>query len=90
MQGEEVGDIYQNGKTYDVNVWSKPETRSNPMDIGNLLINTPSGGHVRLKEVADVRIVSSPNVVEREGQSRKIERLGQRQGPRSRFRGQGR
>ena len=73
LQGEEVGDIYQNGKTYDVNVWSKPETRSNPMDIGNLLINTPSGGHVRLKEVADVRIVSSPNVVEREGQSRKID-----------------
>jgi Cu/Ag efflux pump CusA len=73
MQGEEVGDIYQNGKTYDVNVWSTPATRSNPMNVGDLLIDTPAGGHVRLSEVADVRIVPSPNVVEREGQSRKID-----------------
>jgi Cu/Ag efflux pump CusA len=73
LQGEEVGDIFQDGKTYDVNVWSTPETRSNPMNISELLINTPKGGHVRLKEVADVRIVPSPNVVEREGQSRKID-----------------
>jgi CzcA family heavy metal efflux pump len=73
LQGEEVGDIFQNGRTYDVNVWSTPETRSNPMDIGELLINTPKGTHVRLREVADVRIVPSPNVVEREGQSRKID-----------------
>jgi Cu/Ag efflux pump CusA len=73
LQGEEVGDIFQNGKTYDVNVWSTPETRNNPMNISNLLINTPMGTHVRLSEVADVRIVPSPNVVEREGQSRKID-----------------
>lgn len=73
LQGEEVGDIFQGGKTYDVNVWSIKETRSNPLSIGELLINTPSGTHVRLEDVADVRIVPSPNVVEREGQSRKID-----------------
>jgi CzcA family heavy metal efflux pump len=73
LQGEEVGDIFQEGKTYDVNVWSTPATRSNPMNIGELLINTPLGTHVRLADVADVRIVPSPNVIEREGQSRKID-----------------
>jgi len=56
-----------------VNVWSTPATRSNPMNVSDLLIDTPTGGHVRLSEVADVRIVPSPNVVEREGQSRKID-----------------
>jgi Cu/Ag efflux pump CusA len=36
-------------------------------DIHQLLIDTPGGGHVRLGEVADVRIVSSPTVIRREG-----------------------
>jgi Cu/Ag efflux pump CusA len=73
VQGEEVGDIFWNGKTYDVNVWSTPETRNSVADIRELLIDTPDGGHVRLADVADVRIVPAPNVIEREGQSRKID-----------------
>jgi len=73
LQGEEVGDIYIGGKTYDVNVWSTPETRHSLSDIQNLLIDTPDGGRVRLADVADVRIVPVPNVIEREGQSRKID-----------------
>jgi CzcA family heavy metal efflux pump len=73
LQGEEVGDIFVGGKTYDVNVWSTPETRHSLSDIENLLIDTPRGERVRLAEVADVRIGAVPNVVEREGQSRKID-----------------
>jgi CzcA family heavy metal efflux pump len=73
LQGEEVGDIFIGGKTYDVNVWSTPETRNSLSDIENLLIDTPSGERVRLADVADVRIGAVPNVVEREGQSRKID-----------------
>jgi Cu/Ag efflux pump CusA len=73
LQGEEVGDIFIGGKTYDVNVWSTPETRHSLSDIENLLIDTPSGERVRLADVADVRIGAVPNVVEREGQSRKID-----------------
>ncbi len=73
LQGEEVGDIFIGGKTYDVNVWSTPETRNSLSDIENLLIDTPSGARVRLADVADVRIGAVPNVIEREGQSRKID-----------------
>ena len=73
MQGEEVGDIFQGGKTYDVNVWSTPKTRSSIDSLRELLIETPGGEHVRLADVADVRIVPAPNVVEREGQSRKTD-----------------
>jgi Cu/Ag efflux pump CusA len=73
LQGEEVGDIFIGGKTYDVNVWSTPQTRHSLSDIQNLLIDTPNGGRVRLADVADIRIVPVPNVIEREGQSRKID-----------------
>ena len=73
LQGEEVGDIFVGGKTYDVNVWSTPETRNSLSDIRELLIDTPAGGQVRLEEVADIRIAPVPNVIEREGQSRKID-----------------
>src|SRR5687767_2838216 len=73
LQGEEIGDIFVGGKTYDVNVWSTPESRDSLSDIQNLLIDTPSGERVRLADVADVRIGAVPNVVEREGQSRKID-----------------
>jgi Cu/Ag efflux pump CusA len=72
LQGEEVGDIYVGGKTYDVNVWSTPETRKSLTNIRELLIDTPAGGHVRLADVADVRIVPAPNVIEREGQSARL------------------
>jgi CzcA family heavy metal efflux pump len=73
LQGEEVGDIFIGGKTYDVNVWSIPTARDSLSDIENLLIDTPSGERVRLADVADVRIGAVPNVIEREGQSRKID-----------------
>ncbi len=73
VQGEEVGDIFVSGKTYDVNVWSTPATRNSLDDIRNLLLNTPSGERVRLADVASVKIVPAPNVIEREGQSRKID-----------------
>jgi Cu/Ag efflux pump CusA len=73
IQGEEVGDIFIGGKTYDVDVWSKPEARDSLDDIRNLLLDTPSGEQVRLADVASVDIVPAPNVIEREGQSRKID-----------------
>lgn len=73
LSGEEVGDIFINGRTYDVNVWSTPATRNSLNSISDLLINTPNGGHVRLGDVADVRLVPTPNVIERDSQSRKFD-----------------
>jgi CzcA family heavy metal efflux pump len=73
VQGEEVGDIFVGGKTYDVAVWSTPATRNSLTDIRELLIDTPYRTHVRLADVADIRIAPVPNVIEREGQSRKID-----------------
>src|SRR5206468_4003016 len=73
MSGEEVGDMFLNGKDYLVDVWSTPETRESVTSIRDLLLSTRTRSHVRLGEIADVRIRPTPNVVERVGQSRKID-----------------
>jgi CzcA family heavy metal efflux pump len=75
VSSEEVGDIYQGGKTYEVQVWSTPKTRENLESIEELPIDTPGGGHVRLGDLAEVRVVSTPNVIQRENQSRRIDVL---------------
>jgi CzcA family heavy metal efflux pump len=73
ISGVEVGDIYEHhGRTYEVYLWSTPETRNSVSDIRELLIDTPAGGHVRLQDVADVRVAPEPNVIAREAMSRRI------------------
>jgi CzcA family heavy metal efflux pump len=73
MSGEEVGDLFRDGKAYDVNVWSTPETRTSLTSILDLPIDTPSGGHVRLGDVADVQIAPAQSVIYRENDSRRID-----------------
>lgn len=73
VASEEVGDLYRGGKVYDVRVWSPVEVRSDITSIQNLQIDVPDGGKIRLEEVADVRILSTPNVIERDGNSRRID-----------------
>ena len=73
IQGEEIGDLFFGNKVYGVNVWTPPAARDSLSDIQNLWIDTPDGGRVQLKDVADVRIGGVPNVIAREDQSRKID-----------------
>jgi Cu/Ag efflux pump CusA len=73
LAGEEVGDIYRGGKAYDVQVWSTPETRNSLTSIGELPIDTPDGGVVLLGDVADIQIRATPNVIERDNGSRRID-----------------
>jgi CzcA family heavy metal efflux pump len=73
VAGEEVGDIFRAGKAYDVVVWSTPATRANAASVGELPIDTPAGGTVRLADVAQVSIQPVPNLIERENGSRRID-----------------
>jgi Cu/Ag efflux pump CusA len=66
VAGEEAGDIHIASRTYDVNVWSTPETRNSLSALRDLPIDTPGGGHVRLQDVADVVVAPTPNVINRE------------------------
>ena len=73
LSGIAVGSLYQDQKVFDVVVWGTPETRSSLTSIRQLLIDTPEGGHVRLGQVADVRIVASPAVIRRQAVSRYVD-----------------
>ena len=73
VAGNEVGDIFNSGRTYDVHVWSARESRHSLDALQNMLINTPTGKTVRLSEVADVQIAPTPNSIGREGGSRRID-----------------
>jgi CzcA family heavy metal efflux pump len=73
VTGIEVGDIFRDGKAYDVNVWSKPEARNSVGAIRNLRIDTPRAGQVPLSELADIHIAPTPNAVERWQMKRKID-----------------
>jgi Cu/Ag efflux pump CusA len=73
VTGTEVGDIFRDGKAYDVNVWSTPRNRNSVNAIQGLLIDTPAHGQVRLDQLASVKIVPTPNAVERWQFKRKID-----------------
>jgi Cu/Ag efflux pump CusA len=73
LASEEVSDIFAGGKAYDVHVWSIPSARNSLTDVERLPIDTPDGGRVRLDQVADVRVAPTPNHIERERQSRRID-----------------
>ena len=73
LAGEEVGDIFVEGKAYDVMVWAIAPVRQSVTDIENLPIDTPVEGPVALGELADVRVVESPNSVSHEGLNRRID-----------------
>jgi Cu/Ag efflux pump CusA len=73
MESEEVGDIFRGGRAYDVHVWSTPETRHSMSSLLNLPLDTPDGGRVAMRDVANVRIVPTPNVIHHEGASRSID-----------------
>ncbi len=73
IKGRTVGEVYRQQKVYQVAVWSVPEVRSDLAAVRDCLIETPSGGHVPLGEVADVAIVAAPNTIKRESASRRID-----------------
>jgi CzcA family heavy metal efflux pump len=73
VAGEEVGDIFRDGKAYDTVVWSTPQTRRSVQAVSALPIDTPSGTVVRLGDVAKVTVGPVPNAVERENDSRRLD-----------------
>ena len=62
LSGLTVGNMFDEQKVFDVVVWGSPDIRQSEDHVRELLIET-RGGYVRLDEVADVRIASSPAVI---------------------------
>ncbi len=65
-----VGSLFEEQKVFDVVVQGTPETSHSLSSIKGLLIDTPTGGHVRLQDVADVRIAPAVTVINRDAVAR--------------------
>ncbi|MFO1023386.1 MAG: efflux RND transporter permease subunit [Planctomycetales bacterium] len=73
LRGAKVGEIYEDQKKRDVVVWGTEQSRTDLRSLSEIRIDTPMGGQVPLKDVADLGIVPAPNEVKREGGSRRID-----------------
>ena len=73
LSGIQVGSLFEDQKVFDVVVWSTPETRHSMSNIRDMMIDTPSGGHVRLGDIADVRIVPTASVIRHEAVKRYVD-----------------
>ena len=73
MAGEEVGDIFVDGRTYDVQVWTKSNMRHDLWALQHMLIDTPTGERVELGQVADIVVAPTPNAVTHEDGNRRID-----------------
>jgi CzcA family heavy metal efflux pump len=73
LSGIQVGSLFDDQKVFDVVVWGTPEVRHDLSSVEDLQIDTPAGGQLRLGDVAEVRVGSSPTVIRHVDVSRSID-----------------
>jgi Cu/Ag efflux pump CusA len=73
LAGIVVGNLFEEQKIFEVVVWGVPRLRHSVAEIGELLIDTPAGGSVRLADLASVRIAAAPDVIRRENVARRLD-----------------
>ncbi|MBX6364184.1 MAG: efflux RND transporter permease subunit [Gemmatimonadetes bacterium] len=70
--GAAVTQVAQGERLYDLVVRLAPQFRGNPQQIGNILVATPGGEQVPLREFADIRVGSGAAFIYRQDNSRFI------------------
>ncbi|RSM85513.1 AcrB/AcrD/AcrF family protein [Kibdelosporangium aridum] len=73
IASEEAGDIWRNGKNTEVHVWSQPKARFSVESVRELLMDASDGRKIPIGQLADVKVVSTPNQILRENGSRRID-----------------
>ncbi|HYS38289.1 MAG TPA: efflux RND transporter permease subunit, partial [Pseudonocardiaceae bacterium] len=73
FSGLAVGSIYQNQQIFDVVVEGTPTLRDAPVNLADLLIDTPDGGAVRLGDVAAVDVAPYPTAIPHDATSRYLD-----------------
>jgi Cu/Ag efflux pump CusA len=73
VRGRKVGEVYEAHRAFDVVVWGVPSVRNDVSTLRELPIELPGGGAAPLSEVADVRLVPTPNEITRENVSRRLD-----------------
>ena len=73
VAGQKLGEIYRDQKAFDVALWGEPSVRGDQHALADMMIQTPAGAPVRLRDVADVLVVPAPNEIKRENSQRRID-----------------
>ena len=73
VASEEAGDIWRDGKNFEVHVWGAQRHRNSIMGVNELMLDARDGTQVRLGDLAKVEFKPAPNMVLRENSSRRID-----------------
>ncbi|PCI35049.1 MAG: CusA/CzcA family heavy metal efflux RND transporter [Elusimicrobia bacterium] len=72
FNGEVVGQVLEDQRTFDMVVRFDKEARSSVSALRSALIDTPSGSKIPLSTVADIIESKGPNIIQRENVQRRI------------------
>jgi len=70
--GDTATQVVQEEKQFDLVVRLEQQYRDNPEEIGNILVATPAGQQIPLKEFADIQVTNGASFIYREDNSRYI------------------
>jgi cobalt-zinc-cadmium resistance protein CzcA len=70
--GSAATQVVQGERLFDLVVRLQPQFRETPEQIGNILLATPDGGQIPLREVADIQITNGASFIYRQDNSRYI------------------
>ena len=70
--GDVATQVVQQEKEFDLVVRLQGQYRNDPVAIGNILVATPDGQHIPLKELADISVGNGASFIYREDNSRFI------------------
>jgi cobalt-zinc-cadmium resistance protein CzcA len=70
--GDVATQVVQEEKQFDLIVRLEREYRDNPEEIGNILVATPAGQQIPLKEFADIHVTNGASFIYRQDNSRYI------------------
>jgi Cu/Ag efflux pump CusA len=73
LSGLTVGNYFENQQVFDVVVWGSAAVRGDLPAVGNLLLDTADGGHVRLGSVATITVRPEPADIAQEAMSRYLD-----------------
>jgi cobalt-zinc-cadmium resistance protein CzcA len=70
--GKSATKFYEKERTFDIQIRFQKEFRDDPVKIGNILIPTMDGKQVPLVEIADIKKITGPTFIYRDGSSRYV------------------
>ncbi len=70
--GHKISDVLDGGRKYALTVRYRDDQRADMNAVRNTLVDTPAGGKVPLRMLADLREDAGPNLITRENVQRKI------------------